>query len=227
MGKIKKIKQARKQLEAQASQERETKQSLWTRNIISILVIGIFAIAIILTKTNSKININNEQTMAIKANIQTNKGNITIELYPDKAPKTVENFTSLAGKGYYNNLIFHRVIDDFMIQAGDPFCSDDNDNTQCGAGGKSTWGASFADEKNDLLVDTGALAMANSGPDTNISQFFIVTGPHQEQLDGKHTVFGKVIEGMGVADAISRADTDDSDKPVEDVKIEKIEIVKL
>ena len=221
MGKIKKIKQARKLLEIENTQTKENKRSMWTRNILSILVVGIFAIAIILTKTNK----NNGDTMATKINIKTNKGDIIIELFPDKAPKAVENFTSLAKSGYYNNLIFHRIIDNFMIQAGDPFCSDNNNATQCGTGGQSIWGEPFSDEKNELLVDTGALAMANSGPDTNGSQFFIVTGPHQAHLDGKHTVFGKVVEGMGVADAISKVATDDNDQPSADVKIEKIEII--
>jgi len=222
VGKIKKIKQARKLLEIEEMQKKENKQSMWTRNILLISVIGIFAIAIILTK----INTNNGDTMTTKINMKTNKGDIIIELFPDKAPKAVENFMSLAEKGYYNNLIFHRVINNFMIQAGDPFCSDNDEKTQCGTGGQSIWGEPFKDEKNELLVDTGALAMANSGPDTNGSQFFIVTGPHQKHLDGKHIVFGKVVEGMDVADAIAKVATDDNDQPSADVKIKKIEIIK-
>lgn len=222
MGKIKQIKKLRKIESQRLQEEREESRSIWLRNIIGVIVIFFVAIAIVLGKAET----DNQPIAATKANIQTNRGNIAVELFPQKAPKAVENFVGLAKKGYYDNLIFHRVIENFMIQAGDPHCSDNSEQTICGTGGQSLWGKPFEDEKNELAVETGVLAMANSGENTNGSQFFIVTGPRQEQLEGKHTVFGKVIEGMGVADAISRVETDENDKPKEDIKIEKIEIVK-
>jgi len=127
----------------------------------------------------------------MKATLQTNHGPIAVELYPDDAPKTVDNFVKLARDGFYDGLIFHRVIPDFMIQGGDP--------TGTGSGGP---GYSFEDEFNQHKVERGALAMANAGPNTNGSQFFVVTADSCPWLDGKHTVFGKVTSGMDVADAI-------------------------
>ena len=129
------------------------------------------------------------------ATMQTNHGTIEIELFPDDAPKTVENFTKLAGEGFYDGIIFHRVIEDFMIQGGDP--------TGTGSGGP---GYQFEDEFNDHPVERGALAMANAGPNTNGSQFFIVTADACPWLDGKHTVFGRVTSGMDVVDTISKLD---------------------
>ena len=147
------------------------------------------------------------------ATLHTNHGPIEIELHDAEAPKTVANFTKLAGEGFYDGLIFHRVIPDFMIQGGDP--------TGTGSGGP---GYSFEDEFNEHKVERGALAMANSGPNTNGSQFFIVTADSCPWLDGKHTVFGRVTKGMTVADAISALTTDGSDKPVEDAIIERVEL---
>ena len=147
------------------------------------------------------------------ATLHTNHGAIEIELYPDDAPKTVENFVKLAGDGFYDGVIFHRVIPDFMIQGGDP--------TGTGSGGP---GYTFEDEANDKRVERGALAMANAGPNTNGSQFFIVTTDAAPWLDGKHTVFGRVTNGMDVVDAISAVDRDSSDKPVDTVVIERIEL---
>ena len=147
------------------------------------------------------------------ATIHTNHGAIAIELYPDDAPKTVANFTKLAGDGFYDGVIFHRVIPDFMIQGGDP--------TGTGSGGP---GYQFEDEFNDNKVTRGALAMANAGPNTNGSQFFIVTAGACEWLDGKHTVFGRVTGGMDVVDTISGLDTDGRDKPRDDVVIERVEL---
>jgi peptidyl-prolyl cis-trans isomerase B (cyclophilin B) len=147
------------------------------------------------------------------ATLHTNHGAIEIELYPDDAPKTVENFVKLAGDGFYDGVIFHRVIPDFMIQGGDP--------TGTGSGGP---GYTFEDEANDKRVERGALAMANAGPNTNGSQFFIVTTDAAPWLDGKHTVFGRVTNGMDVVDAISAVDRDHSDKPVDSVVIERIEL---
>ncbi len=192
------------------------------------------------------------QTAPLKAGdkfavMKTNMGDITIKLFEDKAPKTVENFTTHAQNGYYDGLIFHRVIKDFMIQGGDPLGT--------GCGGESIWGGSFEDEFDPELHNLrGALSMANSGPNTNGSQFFIVqasTCPENmlEQmeeladrgfpkdivegyralggtpwLDFRHTVFGQVMEGMEVVDSIANVKTGAADKPIEDVKILAIEI---
>jgi cyclophilin family peptidyl-prolyl cis-trans isomerase len=147
----------------------------------------------------------------MNATLHTNHGAIELELFPDDAPKTVENFTKLARDGFYDSVIFHRVIPDFMIQGGDP--------TGTGSGGP---GYSFEDEFNDHKVERGALAMANAGPNTNGSQFFIVTTEAAPWLDGKHTVFGRVTNGMEVADRISELPRDARDRPHEDVVIERI-----
>jgi peptidyl-prolyl cis-trans isomerase B (cyclophilin B) len=148
-----------------------------------------------------------------KATMQTNKGTIELELFDDDAPKTVRNFVKLAGDGYYDGVIFHRVIPDFMIQGGDP--------TGTGTGGP---GYQFEDEFNQHKVERGALAMANAGPNTNGSQFFIVTAEATPWLDGKHTVFGRVTSGMDVVDDISTLETDTRDKPRAEVRIEAVQI---
>ena len=148
-----------------------------------------------------------------KATLQTNAGPITVEFFDDDAPKTVENFRKLAGEGFYDGLIFHRVIPDFMIQGGDP--------TGTGSGGP---GYQFEDEFNDRKVVRGALAMANAGPNTNGSQFFIVTTESASWLDGKHTVFGQVTSGMDVVDAISEVARDGRDKPHDDVTIQSVDL---
>ena len=147
------------------------------------------------------------------ATLHTNHGAIAIELYDDDAPKTVENFTKLARDGFYDGVVFHRVIPDFMIQGGDP--------TGTGSGGP---GYTFEDEFNDRKVVRGALAMANAGPNTNGSQFFIVTTEAASWLDGKHTVFGRVTDGMDVVDTISALETDARDRPSTDVVIESVEL---
>ena len=149
----------------------------------------------------------------MNATLQTNHGTIEIELFPNEAPKTVDNFVKLARDGFYDGLIFHRVIPDFMIQGGDP--------TGTGRGGP---GYQFEDEFNAHKVDRGALAMANAGPNTNGSQFFIVTADACPWLDGKHTVFGQVTNGMDVVDAISAVETDAADRPHESVVIERIDL---
>ncbi|MFM9054410.1 MAG: peptidylprolyl isomerase [Solirubrobacterales bacterium] len=149
-----------------------------------------------------------------KAILNTNRGAIEVEFFDDDAPNTVENFRKLAADGFYDDLIFHRVIRDFMIQGGCP--------EGTGTGGP---GYQFEDEFNPNKVIRGALAMANAGPNTNGSQFFIVTTPTAEWLDGKHTVFGKVVEGMDVVDEIETSPTDGHDKPLEDQKIESITLL--
>ncbi|MFJ1627542.1 peptidylprolyl isomerase [Marinilactibacillus psychrotolerans] len=181
---------------------------------------------------------------ALTATIKTNKGDITVRLFPEHAPKTVENFIGLAEKGYYDGVIFHRVIPNFMIQGGDP--------TGSGMGGESLWGGNFEDEFSPELFNLkGALSMANAGPGTNSSQFFIVTMselpeqmiPQLEQagfpeeiinaykqnggtpwLDQKHTVFGQVVNGYEVAETIENVERNAMDKPNEDVVIETIEV---
>ncbi len=180
----------------------------------------------------------------VLAVIKTNMGDIKVKLFPDKAPKTVENFTTHAKNGYYNGLIFHRVIKDFMIQGGDP--------TGTGMGGESIWGYSFEDEFSPELHNIkGALSMANAGPNTNGSQFFIVQADsvpsnmlaqmkempesfpedivkaYEEKggtpwLDFRHTVFGQVMEGIEVVDSIANVKVGAADKPIEDVVIETI-----
>ena len=189
--------------------------------------------------------IHKEGTQVTEVIMNTNKGAIKLELYPEIAPKTVENFIGLAKENYYDGVIFQRVISDFMIQGGDP--------TGTGMGGKSIWGEQFEDEFSPYLFNLrGALSMANAGPGTNGSQFFIVTAPEvpanmMEQmtgagypedvieaygneggtpwLDQKHTVFGHVVEGMDIVDDINKTPTNPSDKPLEDVLIESIEIL--
>ena len=145
--------------------------------------------------------------------MHTNHGAIELELYDEDAPKTVENFRKLAADGFYNGVSFHRVIRDFMIQGGDP--------TGTGSGGP---GYTFEDEFNEHKIERGALAMANAGPNTNGSQFFIVTTNAAPWLDGKHTVFGRVTAGMEAVDSIEGTDTNAADKPVADAVIQRIEL---
>ncbi|MBB1063385.1 peptidylprolyl isomerase [Limosilactobacillus fastidiosus] len=179
-----------------------------------------------------------------QATIKTNLGEIKIQLFKEQAPKTVKNFVQLAEKGYYDGVIFHRVIPDFMIQGGDP--------SGTGRGGKSIYGKAFEDEFSEQLFNfTGAVSMANAGPNTNGSQFFIVSNEHVpanmiEQmkavgypqeiidhyakvggtpwLDNRHTVFGQVLAGMDVVKKISQVERDNMDKPKEDVVMEKVTI---
>lgn len=190
--------------------------------------------------------LNPAQAAGPVATIKTNHGEITVRLFEEEAPKTVKNFVELAQKGYYDGVIFHRVIPDFMIQGGDP--------TGTGRGGESIYGRPFADEFSDHLFNfNGALSMANAGPNTNGSQFFIVSNEHvpanmveqmkavgypqavvdyYEQhggtpwLDHRHTVFGQVTKGMDVVQAISKVDRDQMDKPKKDVVIEKVVVEK-
>lgn len=152
--------------------------------------------------------------------IETNKGNITVELLESDAPKTTENFIKLAESNYYDNVIFHRVIKGFMIQGGDP--------TGTGRGGQSAWGGRFDDEINPQSevyrrgYKAGTMAMANAGPNTNGSQFFIMHVDYP--LPPSYTIFGRVTEGQDVVDKIATSQTDRNDKPVEEVKILKVTI---
>ena len=147
------------------------------------------------------------------ATMHTSEGAIELELFAEDAPKTVDNFVKLSKDGFYDGLIFHRVIPDFMIQGGCPEGS--------GSGGP---GYQFEDEFNEHKIERGALAMANAGPNTNGSQFFIVTTEAAAWLDGKHTVFGKVTSGQDVADRISMVDRDGRDKPLTPVTIDRVEL---
>ncbi len=148
-----------------------------------------------------------------QATLHTNHGQIVVDFFDGDAPKTVENFRKLAGDGFYDGLSFHRIIKDFMIQGGCP--------EGTGTGGP---GYTFEDEFNDHKVARGALAMANAGPNTNGSQFFIVTIGEAGWLDGKHTVFGEVTSGMDVVDAIEGVQTGPGDQPDEPVIIERVEL---
>jgi cyclophilin family peptidyl-prolyl cis-trans isomerase len=148
-----------------------------------------------------------------EATLQTNAGPITVRFFDEDAPKTVDNFRTLARDGFYDGLIFHRVIKDFMIQGGCP--------EGTGTGGP---GYQFEDEINDHKIVRGALAMANAGPNTNGSQFFIVTTDAAPWLDGKHTVFGEVTDGMEAVDAIEGTETGPGDQPSEPQVIERIEL---
>jgi peptidyl-prolyl cis-trans isomerase B (cyclophilin B) len=147
------------------------------------------------------------------ATLHTNHGAIEVEFFDEDAPKTVANFRKLADDGFYNGLTFHRVIKDFMIQGGCP--------QGTGTGGP---GYTFEDEFNQHKIERGALAMANAGPNTNGSQFFIVTTAAAPWLDGKHTVFGKVTNGMDSVDSIEGTNTGAQDRPVDDVTIERVEL---
>jgi peptidyl-prolyl cis-trans isomerase B (cyclophilin B) len=148
-----------------------------------------------------------------EATMTTNHGDIVIELFDDDAPKTVDNFRTLAGQGFYDGLTFHRIIRDFMIQGGCP--------EGTGTGGP---GYTFEDEINEHKVVRGALAMANAGPNTNGSQFFIVTTDAAPWLDGKHTVFGRVTSGMDVVDTVEGLPTDGRDRPQQPATIEKLTV---
>ena len=147
------------------------------------------------------------------ATLHTNHGAIEVELFGEDAPKTVKNFEDLARKGFYDGVVFHRVIPDFMVQGGDP--------EGTGSGGP---GYTFEDEINDHKVERGALAMANAGPNTNGSQFFVVTAQACPWLDGKHTVFGRVTDGMDVVDTIEQVEKGPGDRPREDVRIESVTV---
>jgi cyclophilin family peptidyl-prolyl cis-trans isomerase len=151
--------------------------------------------------------------MTTHATLHTSEGAIELELYPGEAPKTVGNFTKLVDEGFYDGLSFHRVIPDFMVQGGCPR-----------GDGTGDPGYKFEDEFNEHKVSRGALAMANAGPNTNGSQFFIVTADATPWLDGKHTVFGRVTSGQDVVDRISLVERDGRDRPVTPVTLDRVEL---
>ncbi|HXE43912.1 MAG TPA: peptidylprolyl isomerase [Conexibacter sp.] len=148
-----------------------------------------------------------------QATMHTTHGAIALELFDDDAPRTVENFKRLAGEGFYDGIVFHRVIPDFMIQGGCP--------QGTGTGGP---GYTFEDEINEHKIVRGTLAMANAGPNTNGSQFFIVTAEATPWLDGKHTAFGRVVDGMDAVDKIEGAETGPGDRPIDPPSIERVEL---
>ncbi len=154
--------------------------------------------------------------------ISTNYGIIEVELLKDKAPNTVANFVKLASGGFYDGTLFHRVIPNFMIQGGDPLTK--SQPTTWAVHGTGGPGYAFADEPNDVKLVRGIMAMANAGPNTNGSQFFIITAPATDWLQGKHTAFGRVISGMEVVDKIEQVKRNQNDHPLTDVRIEKVEI---
>jgi peptidyl-prolyl cis-trans isomerase B (cyclophilin B) len=204
-----------------------------TLSILLILIIGalVFSINKIsptpenLSVSEAEYAINNNELSMEQENkivvLKTNQGDIKLEFFGDKAPKTVENFIKLASEGFYDGTRFHRVIKDFMIQGGDPLSKDLANKMMWGTGGP---GYQFADEFGEGLSNvSGTISMANAGPNTNGSQFFINTADNTF-LDGKHTVFGKVIEGMDIVSKIEQTETGMNDQPVEDMIIENIEI---
>lgn len=196
------------------------------KQILIVIISLLIFVTVNCAENQDKNNINKEKETSdmsdsiLVAVIKTNMGTIELELFEDKTPKTVENFVGLAEKGSYNGVIFHRVIDNFMIQGGDP--------TGTGRGGESFWGGRFADEiVPGLVFDApGLLAMANAGPNTNTSQFFITLVP-TPWLNGHHTIFGKVINGMDVVKAIGKVQTSKpGDRPINDVVMEEVTIEK-
>lgn len=185
------------------------------------LIISIFSFQFLLaqkSKTQSKTKQTKETRTQLVAVFETNMGTFECELFEDKAPKTVANFVGLAEKGYYDGVIFHRVIDNFVIQGGDP--------TGTGSGGESIYGHPFEDEFHPDLKHNkaGVLSMANAGPNTNGSQFFITLAP-TPWLDNRHSIFGEVIKGMDVVKAIGKVETiKHGDRPVKDVVMKKVKI---
>lgn len=191
--------------------------------LILIVVGGVFFLAARSQSQSSLKKINHNMNPNSHVILTTTAGDIELELYPTKAPKTVENFFKLAQSGFYDGTLFHRVIPNFMIQGGDPTTKEQPKNWAIhGTGGP---GYKFADEPNDVQLVRGVLAMANAGPNTNGSQFFIITAPATDWLQGKHTAFGRVVAGMDVVTKIENAKRDQNDHPLEDIKIEKVTIV--
>lgn len=202
-----------------------TKQTIVA--VVGLLVIGIVLVLfsnislptnqIQMSNMSNKLNTTNPIVI-----LHTNYGEITIELFADKAPLTVENFLNLAQAGFYDNTLFHRVIHDFMIQGGDPYTREfPEDWSRHGTGGP---GYLFDDEKSDIKLERGIVAMANSGPNTNGSQFFIITALVTDWLQDRHTAFGRVVGGWEVVQTIEKVKTDQNDHPLEEVKINRVEI---
>ncbi len=248
MGRAQKFKKLRKMQKEESQKKSQEKTKLYVTTIITLVAIAVGGYFLNNWYKTKKMDNNNKANY--EAVMHTSKGDVTLSLDSEAAPKTVENFVALSKSGYYNGTLFHRVIKDFMIQGGDPLSKDD-DPSNDGTGGESTWGGKFDDEinavslgldsdtiksleeagytYNDKLqsknVTVGAIAMANSGPNTNGSQFFIVTEEDQPHLDGRHTVFGKVVDGMDVVRNIAAVEVDENDRPKENVVINGIDII--
>lgn len=223
MGKQQRLKEQRK-AEKIEQEEMNNKKSKKTFSIIAIGIVVVvggylsYRAGSSMSKSNNKVDTGHDLYLQPMVTLQTSKGAIKIKLFNDKAPKTVENFLKLSNEKFYDSVKFHRVIKDFMIQTGDPNSKDD-DWSNDGMGGP---GYQFEDEINDVKLTKGKVAMANSGPNTNGSQFFIVTAESTPWLDGKHAVFGEVTEGMDVVAAIENVSTNENDHPTENVAIEKM-----
>lgn len=204
----------------------EGKNNHWGLFLLSATVlIAVFVLGYVFKGVSTQGEKNIVKNLAVKTNniargaiIKTNFGDIELSLFPDKAPITVDNFVKLSEAGFYNGTLFHRVIKDFMIQGGDPLSKESNLALH-GTGGP---GYTFQDEINDEKMVRGVIAMANAGPNTNGSQFFIVTAEQTPWLDGKHTVFGRVVKGMDIVDKISMVGVNEQDQPVSDVIIEQV-----
>ena len=200
----------------------QTKQTQWLVGVIALVAVIVFGLYSLNTKEETSMDTQNTPVGEGKIVVlTTTMGEIEIELFEDKAPTTVQSFLSLSESGFYNGTKFHRVIPDFMIQGGDPLSKDDEKRDAWGTGGP---GYTFADEINDVLITRGILAMANAGPNTNGSQFFIVVADATPHLDGLHTAFGRVASGMDVVDAIVSVPTEGPDRPVEDVVIGSVKV---
>lgn len=183
-----------------------------------VVVLAIIMFSANFAQTNSPLS--SMTNTGPQVTLQTNFGDITIELLTDKAPQTVANFKKLAASNFYDGTLFHRVIKGFMIQGGDPLTKEEPANWSVhGTGGP---GYAFADEPNDVKLVRGIVAMANAGPNTNGSQFFIITAPVTDWLQGKHTAFGRVTAGMDIVDKIEQVKVNENAHPLEDVKILKI-----
>lgn len=198
-----------------------------TKNVLGLVGLGLLLLLILAvgplgrTSNTNQAALVADSTKGVAAHtaiLKTNYGEIEVELFPVDAPKTVENFIKLANTGFYDGTLFHRVIKDFMIQGGDPL-SREADWARHGTGNP---GYTFADEINQWKVTRGMLAMANSGPDTNGSQFFIVTAASAPWLDGKHTVFGRVTKGLEVVDKIQSVPVNENNHPLTNVTLEKV-----
>jgi len=185
------------------------------KTAIFIVIIIVIVAAILFFMDSQQTNSTDSQVTLV-----TSLGEIEIELFTDKAPLAAQNFIKLAGEGFYNGTQFHRVIPDFMVQGGDPLTKEQPQNLAIhGTGGP---GYTFADEQSGVPITRGVLAMANAGPNTNGSQFFIVTAPATPHLDGIHTAFGRVTKGMEVVDAISAVERNEKDHPLENVVLERV-----
>jgi cyclophilin family peptidyl-prolyl cis-trans isomerase len=191
----------------------ETKNDLLIYGILALIIAGVLFLLF------NYLNImNNKNPVAV---LDTNMGQIEIELLRDEAPETVDNFVKLAESGFYDGTKFHRIIASFMIQGGDPLSKDEAQRPFWGTGGPDY---KFDDEPNDVELVQGVVAMANSGPNTNGSQFFIITAAETPWLQGMHTAFGRVTIGLDVVLNIEKVETGMNDQPVEDVVVEKVSI---